>query len=731
MKKVAIYIVGIVTTLLFSNCKNDILEPLNPPQPKESAKIELPKGADISLDAIQIFENGGHQVKVDPDGKFNTTANTLLVLGKEDRILYLSYLSSDTIPSNKKVTLNSLETASSLLLQIFPNVFIPTSTASFESLKNLIAQLQETKQLATAIDRSIVRNGYLNLDDVEREYSIAKEKIIQLAGLKENFLSARAFQKNAPTTRSSTTPISPQIINNRYKGVRLDIKSSNFITGSKTWHCNMTGYNERFGYVAMVHAYKGNDGVIYPYSNDFWEQMKFIIPPMNVSKFMGTTSSWGGIKAYFSDTWRLFTEEGFGFDDMTWDMSKLSGIYMDFQKPNDVVLVLSPQESNNLFVFNATMAFLAPAISLLGGEVKDDKSFIKDFTYRFVYKLATDPIFINEIRAIASDKSLSSTDKSYKIYQKLQGKFVGFITGDAIKLYPKLAKSLANKAFKKAITDVNFYEKVVKLTGDLVMAYLGLTEHGFYYDMKFDFGQEEVPDGVIIENGVLVKWPNEAIPASGHVTIPNSVTSIGIGAFRNCSNLQSIIIPSTVVHIGGDAFDACINLKEVVIPSTVTLIEERTFRGCSGLLNVTIPNTVTRIAGWAFQHCRSLTSLTIPNSVKTVGVGAIENCSNLTNVYLSNSLTSIGEKAFKGCNSLTSITLPDSLKSVGSNLFDTCKNLILITCKAKYPPVFQRDYDYDPIIGYKGKLIVPRGSKVAYEQATMWNVCSPIVEEDL
>ena len=599
----------------------------------------------------------------------------------------------------------------------------------------MIAQLQETKQLATAIDRSIVRNGYLNLDDVDREYSIAKEKIIQLAGLKENFLSTRAFQKNAPTTRSSTTPISPQIINNRYKGVRLDIKSSNFITESKTWHCNMTGYNERFGYVAMVHAYKGNDGVVYPYSNDFWEQMKFIIPPMNVSKFMGTTSSWGGIKAYFSDTWRLFTEEGFGFDDMTWDMSKLSGIYMDFQKPNDVVLVLSPQENNNLFVFNATMAFLAPAISLLGGEVKDDKSFIKDFTYRFVYKLATDPIFINEIRAIASNKSLSSTDKSYKIYQKLQGKFVGFVTGDAIKLYPKLAKSLANKAFKKAITNVNFYEKVVKLTGDLVMGYFGLAEHGFYYDMKLDFGQEDVPNGVIIENGVLVKWPDEAIPENGHVTIPNSVIYIGDRAFGDCTRLRSIIIPNSVTRIGHKAFAGCTRLRSIIIPNSVTWIGDWAFSHCTGLTSITIPNSVTRIGYYAFAYCEALTNITIPNSITGIGPGFFWGCTGLTSITIPNSVTYINGDAFFRCISLTSITIPNSVTSIGYGVFYNCDGLTSIVCKALVPPILTVDHDGNEQhridFGYYKKLIVPIGTKHLYEQAKGWKECSPIVEEDL
>ena len=47
------------------------------------------------------------------------------------------------------------------------------------------------------------------------------------------------------------------------------------------------------------------------------------------------------------------------------------------------------------------------------------------------------------------------------------------------------------------------------------------------------------------------------------ITIPNSVTSIGDGAFKWCSSLKSVTIPNSVTSIGEDAFDGCYNLKKV------------------------------------------------------------------------------------------------------------------------------------------------------------------------
>lgn len=44
------------------------------------------------------------------------------------------------------------------------------------------------------------------------------------------------------------------------------------------------------------------------------------------------------------------------------------------------------------------------------------------------------------------------------------------------------------------------------------------------------------------------------------ITIPYSVTSIGVGAFLRCGNLTNITIPDSVTNIEEDAFKDCDNL---------------------------------------------------------------------------------------------------------------------------------------------------------------------------
>lgn len=284
-----------------------------------------------------------------------------------------------------------------------------------------------------------------------------------------------------------------------------------------------------------------------------------------------------------------------------------------------------------------------------------------------------------------------------------------------------------------------------------------------------------LPEGVIIENGILQVWPNTSIPESGHVTIPKEVTqidlraffkcsrlksvtlpsklkSIGVSAFEDCTQLQTIQIPNSVTQIGDAAFQGCINLKTVDLPNNLRVIGQSTFRGCQALKAIQTKNAhkiahsafaqcirlekveftsaLQTIEYGAFQDCRSLTQVTLPHSVTLVYDGAFERCLKLKEIRLSESMTWMAPGVFKDCRSLTQITLPAKIDYVYNDVFLGCTALKTITSKALYAPaVKEKGYD-----GYKlqydGKLIVPVGSKDSYEKSIGWGHCSPIVEED-
>lgn len=138
-----------------------------------------------------------------------------------------------------------------------------------------------------------------------------------------------------------------------------------------------------------------------------------------------------------------------------------------------------------------------------------------------------------------------------------------------------------------------------------------------------------------------------------HITIPQSVTSIGWGAFCNCTRLDGVKIPNSVTNIGESTFASDYALTTIVLPNSITRIEGQTFFE-TPLRNLRIPDSVTYIGERAFMGCVYLNSITIPHSVSLIGRNAFF-FSGLTNITIGNGLVAIGGGAFEECGSLTGL----------------------------------------------------------------------------
>lgn len=158
------------------------------------------------------------------------------------------------------------------------------------------------------------------------------------------------------------------------------------------------------------------------------------------------------------------------------------------------------------------------------------------------------------------------------------------------------------------------------------------------------------------------------------IVIPDTVTSIDAGAFKNMKKLVKITTP----FVGGSAnADAEYGDSK---PSDKSTGLARTFAHWFGTSEYDggMPITVEYDNGAS----ETIYVPTTFNSVKLVAANgysipmyAFSGAINLTTIELNEGIAVIGENAFKGCKNLIDITVPASVTKIAKNAFKACESL--------------------------------------------------------
>ncbi|MBO4901763.1 MAG: leucine-rich repeat protein [Lachnospiraceae bacterium] len=190
------------------------------------------------------------------------------------------------------------------------------------------------------------------------------------------------------------------------------------------------------------------------------------------------------------------------------------------------------------------------------------------------------------------------------------------------------------------------------------------------------------------------------------ITLPNTVTEIGIMAFRvfNSKSMKHIVLPANLSKIGKRAFYQCARLEDLTIPSKITTIPEMCFSYC-GIKTLTIPSNVKVIENYAFEYCE-LESITFPSTTITLhslsfrstkiqsftlsenillgldsnnyASSPFTDCELLKTINFTSGCRKIPDYMFSGCDSLESITVPGQITSIGKCAFQSCSGLVTV-----------------------------------------------------
>lgn len=207
-------------------------------------------------------------------------------------------------------------------------------------------------------------------------------------------------------------------------------------------------------------------------------------------------------------------------------------------------------------------------------------------------------------------------------------------------------------------------------------------DQAFYHSTKS-------PTSIVLPN-TITKIGNLAFYNCNNltnITIPNSVKELDGAPFTGLSNINVTIasnhpyftISDNIIYNKNKTkVIECLAKKtgHVTLPNTVATIGKSAF--CrANITSITLPSTLKTLEDGAFRESK-LTGITIPKSVTTIEQGAFYYTSNLKTCTIEEGCTaSLLDYVFVGCSSLQEIEIPNTIRTINDNAFNNTKTVII------------------------------------------------------
>ncbi len=306
---------------------------------------------------------------------------------------------------------------------------------------------------------------------------------------------------------------------------------------------------------------------------------------------------------------------------------------------------------------------------------------------------------------VATPERIPTVDGSSTVSDRYST-FGGVDTGTCVLRVPKGSKeAYASAPGWKDFVNIEEYALAVLIDG-------------LWY--KLDYDENKLTAEVVApEEGSPMYQGDVIIPESvEYEGVTYSVTSIGGGAFKDCTELTSVTIPPSVKRIFGEAFTGCSSLERVNISDLVAwcntelgeyggdYIPSYAFDATPLWLNgepireLVIPEEVTDIPQLAFYGCQTLTSVYFTGQIGDIGIEAFGKCSNLTYVCSQKAIGVIRIEGFGMSRSIRTVVFKHdtpALMDVPTDLerSQVSEFYVPYGSKSRYEAIAEREYlDY-------------------------------------